>query len=273
MTDFPTGASFFTRRRGAAEKQETATFLAAPLFPKISAPPRLRVKHLPRTPRVALCQSGPRHNLGNPPSTAILNKPVKLLAPRRTPPISFKSSCSYDDITARYGSSLGYRLDTSCYGVRAEPCNDIRGSFWRWAWLLGSSSGCLFVHHSTRVVRDKEQPRAVQFESEGARTMFEAGLADVKSHANGMENPQITAVPFLFWYSRSDKLSDTAMSNDQILACDTNGDGIISNREGGRLPRTRPRQRAEALNAKGEKSEVSIAQHPEAHVPPGIIVK
>lgn len=140
------------------------------------------------------------------------------------------------------------------------------------ALLWATASGCLFVRHSTHIVRERETPRAAQFESEAARTQFEAGLADVKAHANSLENPQVVAVPFLFWYSRTDKLSETAVFNDQLLACDTNGDGFITAQEAAAY-RDTAKARAAAMDAQQDTSDISVAQQPKANVPPGIVVQ
>ena len=141
------------------------------------------------------------------------------------------------------------------------------------ALLLASSSGCLFVRHSTRVVRDKETPRAVQFESDAARNQFESGLAEIKPQVSNADNPQITAVPLLFWYSTTDKLSDTAVRNDQLLICDANGDGFITAQEAAAYHTNAQSQASIAAAKKSERAEPSIARNPEDHVPPGIIVK
>ena len=93
-------------------------------------------------------------------------------------------------------------------------------------WL----SGCLFVRHATRVVRDKEKQQPVQFESQRAQEFFVAGVHELQCHKQNL-NVEVSAVPFLWWYSHSDELSDNAIYNDQISACDTNGDGVISMQE------------------------------------------
>jgi len=93
--------------------------------------------------------------------------------------------------------------------------------------ILCTSSGCLFVRHSTRTVRANERQRLVQFESEETRNIFEGQVGEAKV-VKASANPQIVAVPFLLWYSRTDNLSDAAAYNDQVRACDTNGDSFIT---------------------------------------------
>jgi hypothetical protein len=96
--------------------------------------------------------------------------------------------------------------------------------------LTCGSSGCLFMRHSTRVVREKEKKQAVRFESPRAEEYFLGGVHELQAHKqNG--HPEVTAIPFLMVYSRVDELSDNAIYNDQISACDTDGDGVISMQE------------------------------------------
>jgi hypothetical protein len=91
--------------------------------------------------------------------------------------------------------------------------------------------GCLFVNHSTKVVRDKEPMQRVAFESEQARQAFVAGVHDLQTRKQSY-NFQVSAVPLLWWRSSANELSDNAIYNDQISVCDTNGDGVISTQEG-----------------------------------------
>ena len=98
------------------------------------------------------------------------------------------------------------------------------------AALLCSTSGCLFVNHSTKVVRDKEPMQRVQFESEQAHQCFVAGVHDLQTRKQSY-NFQVSAMPLLWWRSSANELSDNAIYNDQISVCDTNGDGVISTQE------------------------------------------
>ncbi len=54
------------------------------------------------------------------------------------------------------------------------------------------------------------------------------GGRDTACRTEGKANPQVVAVPLLFWYSRTDGLGDGVFYNDQILGCDTDGDGLIT---------------------------------------------
>lgn len=93
--------------------------------------------------------------------------------------------------------------------------------------LLGSCSGCLFAHNSTNVVRSDELRRSVRFESPVAREAFSARAFNDKVREKATQS-KFFAIPFLFWYSRTDTLSDNAFYNDQVAACDANHDGVIS---------------------------------------------
>jgi hypothetical protein len=95
------------------------------------------------------------------------------------------------------------------------------------ALLLSCTSGCLFVRHNTRVVREKEALRPIQFESDQARSVFEAGVHELQAHKE-TSGGDVVAVPLLCWYSHVNELSDNAIYNDQESACDTNGDNIIT---------------------------------------------
>jgi hypothetical protein len=96
--------------------------------------------------------------------------------------------------------------------------------------LLSSTSGCLFVNHSTKVVRDKEPMHRVAFESPQAQQAFVAGVHDLQSHKQAY-NFQVSAMPVLWWKSTANELSDNAIYNDQISVCDTDADGMISTQE------------------------------------------
>lgn len=130
------------------------------------------------------------------------------------------------------------------------------------AVLLSISSGCLFVRHSTHVVRESEKPQAVQFESPQAQNMFDSGVAQAKQHKES-SNPKVLAVPLVCWYSRADVLSDNAVYNDQILVCDTNGDRVITNQEAYAYSSRVAAQHA----AKPASGESSTAQTPTAPWP------
>jgi hypothetical protein len=136
------------------------------------------------------------------------------------------------------------------------------------AAVLCASSGCLFARHSTNVVREKETPRAVRFESDQARGLFEAQVAELKSHKEAT-NGKVFFVPFIVWYSRMDVLSDNAIYNDQALACDLNGDGLISVQEAFAYSE-KMKEKAEQLAKQKAAEESKVAAKPlDGGLPPG----
>lgn len=96
--------------------------------------------------------------------------------------------------------------------------------------LLAATSGCLFVRHNTQIVREKEQRQPVRFESERAQQHFLGGVHELHGHQQAVD-VELTAVPFLCWSSHTSTLSENAIYNDQISACDSNGDGLITMHE------------------------------------------
>lgn len=136
------------------------------------------------------------------------------------------------------------------------------------ALAIGPCSGCLFVRHSTRVVRKDEPVRHVEFESPQAQNLFEGGVTQLKPHQD-TANPQVVAVPLLFWYSRTDVLGDGAFYNDQILGCDTDGDGLITLAEAEAF-RARAGAEAQAAKSAGSKREgPRLARSPRSVGPDG----
>jgi hypothetical protein len=131
--------------------------------------------------------------------------------------------------------------------------------------------GCLFVRHTTRVVRKDEVRQPVRFESEQAQYLFEGGISDVKP-LQGMRNPEIVAVPLLLLYARTDVLSDAAFYNDQLLACDTDGNRSITLDEA-LAYRARTQAKVRAVESTGGSEEPShVATAPADKLPPGELV-
>lgn len=94
--------------------------------------------------------------------------------------------------------------------------------------MLVVCPGCLITHHSTRIVREKEPRREVQFESAQVRQAFEARVADLKDKGDKPHKQRTLAVPFLLLWSREEVLADNAWYNDQLAACDTDGNARIT---------------------------------------------
>lgn len=133
------------------------------------------------------------------------------------------------------------------------------------AALVSSCTGCLFVRHSTNMIREGEKQHQVRFDSEQSRNLFEAGAADMKAHKEST-NGNVFFIPFLLWNSRMEVLSDNAIYNDQALACDTNGDGVITLAEA-EVYRAKVAEKVQLAEAKARQNEAksdstSLAQRP-----------
>jgi hypothetical protein len=96
--------------------------------------------------------------------------------------------------------------------------------------LVATSGGCLITHSKESVIRQTETRQHVEFESPLARRAFlqraldnEARLRNKSSHS--------FAVPFLIGLSYTSELSENAYYNDQLMTCDANSDGLISDAE------------------------------------------
>lgn len=96
--------------------------------------------------------------------------------------------------------------------------------------LLCPCAGCLFTHASERVIRADEQLYEVSFESPLAEETFQACVAHPNADGDG-QSGSFVGIPFLLAWARSERLSKNAVHNDQIILCDTNGDGMITNLE------------------------------------------
>jgi hypothetical protein len=129
------------------------------------------------------------------------------------------------------------------------------------AALLCSLSGCLFVNHSTRVVRDKEPMLPVQFESKQAQQYYAAGVHDLQTRKQTY-NFQVSAMPLLWWRSTANELSDNAIYNDQISVCDTNGDNFITMEE------AMAYRSIVASQIRLAEKNKSAESHPDANAPP-----
>lgn len=95
---------------------------------------------------------------------------------------------------------------------------------------LPGVAGCLIMHHHTKYEREAEQRKMVVFQTETAERVFKArAMNDEVRDSQGKSN--FVAIPFLLMWSSTRVKSQPAFYNDQILACDTNGDRQISESE------------------------------------------
>ena len=96
--------------------------------------------------------------------------------------------------------------------------------------LVATSGGCLISHSKHRVVRQDEIRQHVTYESQYAQqTFLQRATDDAARERNGSEHS--FAVPFLIGLSYTSELSENAYYNDQLMTCDANSDGVISNAE------------------------------------------
>jgi len=96
--------------------------------------------------------------------------------------------------------------------------------------LLASSSGCLLNRTNRKVVRQDEARQGVQFESNLAQSAFtQAATDESKREAEGDSSG--IYIPFLLAWGDETVLSPAAYYNDQIMLCDANGDGLITEAE------------------------------------------
>lgn len=123
------------------------------------------------------------------------------------------------------------------------------------AMLLTLECGCLVVRTTTRVVRENEALRMVKFESEQSRSVFEAGVDEVKTQKKD-SNGDAFAVPFLCLLHNTTTISDNAVYNDQAALCDTDGDGLITDQES-LAYRDRVAARTRTENAKAREADKS----------------
>jgi hypothetical protein len=149
------------------------------------------------------------------------------------------------------------------------------------AALLCLCSGCLITHHSTNVVRQDEPRRPVQFESSAAQQAFSARAFDEEAREKAAKT-SFFAVPFLLWWSKTNVLSEGAYFNDQVAACDADGDGVISVQEAlaynpksvvdaSKLTQAKPRRSAAAPAAPSPVQPASLHQAADAPTPETVL--
>ncbi len=95
---------------------------------------------------------------------------------------------------------------------------------------MAMQSGCLVTHVNRSVVRDKEPRRELQFESAFAQRTFNQ-LAFNEKRRDATASVRMVAIPFLTMHVHSATPSENAFYNDQIAACDTDSDGVITDSE------------------------------------------
>jgi hypothetical protein len=105
----------------------------------------------------------------------------------------------------------------------------------RWSMLvlvpcLPSISGCLFVYTTEETVRNGESRRPVAFQSETGERLFAATVEKQRERPADLGSRSL-AIPFLAYISKTTRLSDAAIYNDEVVACDTDANGVITDAE------------------------------------------
>lgn len=90
--------------------------------------------------------------------------------------------------------------------------------------------GCLYIHTCHEVAREQEPKRVVAFQSESASRLF---CAVVERQKKAFREGQVEEfiVPFITYINKTRTISEAGFYNDQVAACDTNGDGVITDAE------------------------------------------
>ena len=91
-------------------------------------------------------------------------------------------------------------------------------------------NGCLLNHTQKRVIRENEARFPVQFESQNAAESFHT-IANSEDIRKSLGSSASFGVPFLIGLSRESVPSQNAFYNDQVIRCDINSDGFISDQE------------------------------------------
>ena len=96
--------------------------------------------------------------------------------------------------------------------------------------MLACSSGCLMMRMRERVAREGEQRFPVRFQSAYAKRQFQQYALDDKARRKTSSSTDLI-IPFVIWDSDSSVLSQNAYYNDQIVSCDANSDGLLTDAE------------------------------------------
>jgi hypothetical protein len=92
---------------------------------------------------------------------------------------------------------------------------------------LAASSGCVTLYSKTEVIRAEEPQMPVRFETAKASRLFHEELARRSNHADGTT----VGIPFVTFYTKERVLAESAFFNEQVRKCDTDQDGVITERE------------------------------------------
>lgn len=96
--------------------------------------------------------------------------------------------------------------------------------------LVLFQAGCLLNHSNHIVLRQDEPLRALTFQSESSRKVFEEAV-DCALDEDSLQSHASFGIPFIIGLSKSKTLSSTAIRNDVGALFDINQDGVISDYE------------------------------------------
>ena len=121
----------------------------------------------------------------------------------------------------------------------------------------------------------------MQFESLAAQQAFSARAFDEEAREKAAKT-NFFAIPFLLWWSKTNVLSEGAYYNDQVAACDADGDSVISVQEAlaynpksavdvSALAQSKPEQPSAAPAAPSPVQPASLHQTAEAPAPENVL--
>ena len=96
------------------------------------------------------------------------------------------------------------------------------------ASLLGG--GCVTFYRKTERIGNKEPRMTVDFETEHAAQLFHSTVEKKLRQPAPTDNSRI-GVPFVTFYTKTRVMSENARYNAEVVKCDGNGDGKISEAE------------------------------------------
>ena len=94
--------------------------------------------------------------------------------------------------------------------------------------LLGG--GCVTFYRKTEEIGAKEPRLTVDFETEHAAQLFNSTVEKKLRQPAPTDNSRV-GVPFVTFYSKTRVMSENARYNAEVVKCDSNGDGKISEAE------------------------------------------
>jgi hypothetical protein len=95
---------------------------------------------------------------------------------------------------------------------------------------LSAGSGCALVFEQNEQIRAQEPRNCVRFESATAADLFHSAYAERLNHRDPARSSSFGII-FVTWVSCTTTVAEAAFYNDEVAACDTNRDGLISEAE------------------------------------------